>query len=118
MSKKANPASRPVRGAVALLGLGLAESALSIFQWSQLLTLRSGGTTVCSVSEHVNCETVWNTPFASQVHETARHPRGGPRRALGPGGHRARRPVPGVARSGHTVRPAATACGSRPPSAR
>lgn len=70
MSKKANPPPPvPSRGAVALLVLGLAESALSLFQWSQLLTLRNGGTTVCSVSEHVNCETVWNTPFASQVHE-------------------------------------------------
>jgi len=68
--KKANPSAPvPVRGAVALLGLGLAESALSLFQWSQLLTLRAGGATVCGVSEHVNCETVWNTPFASRVHE-------------------------------------------------
>jgi protein-disulfide isomerase/uncharacterized membrane protein len=70
MSKKANPPPPvPSRGAVALLVLGLAESALSAFQWSQLLTLRNGGTTVCSVSEHVNCETVWNTPFATRLHE-------------------------------------------------
>jgi serine/threonine-protein kinase len=54
---------------VALLVLGLAESALALFQWSQLLTLRAGGSTVCGLSEHVNCETVWNTPFASRVHE-------------------------------------------------
>jgi serine/threonine-protein kinase len=68
--KKANPAAPvPVRGAVALLVLGIAESALALFQWSQLLTLREGGATVCSVSERVNCETVWNTPFASSVHE-------------------------------------------------
>lgn len=59
----------PTRGALALLGLGVAESALALFQWSQLLTLRAGGATVCGVSEHVNCETVWNTPFASRVHE-------------------------------------------------
>ena len=70
MSKKANPPPPvPSRGAVALLVLGIAESALSLFQWSQLLTLRAGGATVCGVSEHVNCETVWNTPFASRVHE-------------------------------------------------
>ncbi len=70
MSKKANPPPPvPSRGAAALLALGLAESALSVFQWSQLITLRGGGTTVCSVSEHVNCEVVWNTPFASRVHE-------------------------------------------------
>jgi protein-disulfide isomerase/uncharacterized membrane protein len=70
MSKKANPPPPvPLRGALALLGLGLAESALSLFQWSQLLTLRGGGSTVCAVSEHVNCEAVWNSPFASRVHE-------------------------------------------------
>jgi protein-disulfide isomerase/uncharacterized membrane protein len=77
MSKKnkkgtpsAPPAPVPLRGAQLLLGLGLAESALALFQWSQLLTLRAGGATVCGVSERVNCETVWNTPFASSVHET------------------------------------------------
>ncbi|MGZ3461515.1 MAG: vitamin K epoxide reductase family protein, partial [Archangium sp.] len=75
MSKKAHPPLPvPVRGAQVLLGLGLAESALAIFQWSQLLTLRRGGTTVCSISEHVNCETVWNSPFASAVHELAHMP--------------------------------------------
>lgn len=70
MSKKANPPPPvPVRGAVALLVLGLAESALSLFQWQQLLTLRDGGSTVCGVSETVNCETVWNSAFASRAHE-------------------------------------------------
>ncbi|MBN1209533.1 MAG: thioredoxin domain-containing protein [Myxococcaceae bacterium] len=70
MSKKANPPPPvPSRGAVALLALGVAESALALFQWSQLLTLRGGGATVCGVSERINCETVWNTPFASRVHE-------------------------------------------------
>ncbi|WP_395839841.1 thioredoxin domain-containing protein [Cystobacter fuscus] len=75
MSKKANPPPpTPVRGAQVLLALGLAESALSLFQWSQLLTLRQGGATVCGVSDHVNCETVWNTPFAGAVHEYLRMP--------------------------------------------
>ncbi|WNZ61147.1 vitamin K epoxide reductase family protein [Myxococcus sp. MxC21-1] len=57
------------RGALALLVLGLAESGLSIFQWMQLLTLRGGGSTVCGVSDTVNCETVWNSAFASRVHD-------------------------------------------------
>jgi protein-disulfide isomerase/uncharacterized membrane protein len=71
MSKKANPPPPvPVRGAVALLVLGLAESGLAIFQWLQLVTMRQGGPTVCGISETLNCETVWNTPFASAVHAT------------------------------------------------
>lgn len=74
-SKKANPPPPlPLRAPVALLVLGLAESALALFQWSQLLTLRQGGSTVCGVSERVNCETVWNSPFASALHELFRIP--------------------------------------------
>ncbi|KFA88966.1 thioredoxin domain-containing protein [Archangium violaceum] len=70
MSKKANPPPPvPVRGAAALLGLALAEAALSIYQWKELLTLRGGGTTSCGISEQINCETVWNSAFASGVHE-------------------------------------------------
>ncbi|HZH17092.1 MAG TPA: thioredoxin domain-containing protein [Archangium sp.] len=75
MSKKANPPPPvPVRGAAALLALGLAEAALSIYQWKELLTLRGGGTTSCGLSEKINCETVWNSAFASGVHELARMP--------------------------------------------
>jgi len=75
MSKKANPPPPvPVRGAQVLLALGLAESALAIYQWSELLTLRGGGTTQCGISERINCETVWNSPFASSVHELFRMP--------------------------------------------
>ncbi|AGC48233.1 serine/threonine protein kinase [Myxococcus stipitatus DSM 14675] len=71
MSSKSSSLNAPVssRAGVALLVLGLCASALSIFQWSQLLTLRAGGATVCGVSETVNCETVWNSPFATKVHE-------------------------------------------------
>ncbi|MFP2906317.1 thioredoxin domain-containing protein [Pyxidicoccus sp. 3LFB2] len=68
-SNKAPSPTAPARGALALLVLGLAESGLAIFQWMQLLTLRGGGSTVCGVSETVNCETVWNSPFASRIHE-------------------------------------------------
>ncbi|QSQ13029.1 vitamin K epoxide reductase/DsbA family protein [Myxococcus landrumensis] len=73
MSSKSSSLNAPgpvsSRAGVAMLVLGLCASALSIFQWSQLLTLRAGGATVCGVSETVNCETVWNSPFATRVHE-------------------------------------------------
>lgn len=68
-SSKAPLPTAPVRGALALLVLGLAESGLAIFQWMELLTLRGGGATVCGISDTVNCETVWNSPFASRIHE-------------------------------------------------
>ncbi|MCP3166909.1 vitamin K epoxide reductase/DsbA family protein [Myxococcus qinghaiensis] len=73
MSPKSSPqkAATPVpfRVGVVLLVLGVAASVLSVFQWSQLLTLRAGGSTVCGVSDTVNCETVWNSPFATRMHE-------------------------------------------------
>lgn len=73
MSPKSSPqkaaAPVPFRVGVVLLVLGVAASVLSVFQWSQLLTLRAGGSTVCGVSDTVNCETVWNSPFATRLHE-------------------------------------------------
>ncbi len=71
MSSKSSSSPTPVatRGALALLVLGLAVSGLAIYQWMQLLTLRGGGATSCGFSETVNCETVWNSAFASRVHE-------------------------------------------------
>ncbi|QAT88137.1 vitamin K epoxide reductase family/thioredoxin domain-containing protein [Corallococcus coralloides] len=72
MSKKAPTPAAPVptRGALALLVLGLLTSALAVYQWMELLTLRAGGATSCGINEHVNCETVWNSDFASAVHDT------------------------------------------------
>lgn len=50
-----------------LLGLGLAEVCLSIFQWVELRTVEAGGTAVCSINATVNCETVWTSPFAQRL---------------------------------------------------
>ena len=33
-----------------LLGLALAEVALSIFQWAELRTVQAGGTAICSIN--------------------------------------------------------------------
>ncbi|WP_233583279.1 vitamin K epoxide reductase family protein, partial [Corallococcus sp. CA053C] len=60
----------PTRGALALLLLGIATSGLAVYQWMELLTLRAGGATACGINEHINCETVWNSDFASAVHDT------------------------------------------------
>ncbi|MCI0570344.1 MAG: DsbA family protein [Myxococcaceae bacterium] len=52
-----------------LAALALAETALSVYQWSELLVLRAGGQTSCGINASINCETVWNSAFASRVHE-------------------------------------------------
>jgi serine/threonine-protein kinase len=57
-----------------LLGLAVAESLLAIYQWVELLTLRRGGTTVCDVNQTLSCGAVWNSRFASAVHEVAGMP--------------------------------------------
>jgi protein-disulfide isomerase/uncharacterized membrane protein len=50
-----------------LLGLGVAELGLSIFQWVELRTVQAGGTAVCTINASVNCETVWTSPFAQRL---------------------------------------------------
>ncbi|MGQ0506438.1 MAG: thioredoxin domain-containing protein [Myxococcaceae bacterium] len=51
-----------------LLATSLASVALAVFQWMQLLVLRSGGKTVCGINEAVNCEAVWTSAFAERLH--------------------------------------------------
>ena len=69
MNKRAKQPPETVRAWVpwTLLGLGLAEICLSIFQWVELRTVQAGGTAVCSINETVNCETVWTSPFAQRL---------------------------------------------------
>jgi protein-disulfide isomerase/uncharacterized membrane protein len=47
----------------------LAITALAVYQWFELLAIRSGKTAACSINETINCATVWNSPFAAQVHD-------------------------------------------------
>ncbi len=54
---------------VLLLALAVAESLLSLYQWMELVLVRSGGKAICSVTATVNCATVWNSAFASRVHD-------------------------------------------------
>jgi protein-disulfide isomerase/uncharacterized membrane protein len=53
-----------------LLGSSAAALGLAIYQWFELLALRAGGTVSCAVNATVNCGTVWNSPFASNLHAT------------------------------------------------
>ena len=69
MKKRAKEPAEVVRAWVpwTLLGLGLAEIGLSIFQWMELRTIQAGGTAVCSINASVNCETVWTSAFAQRL---------------------------------------------------
>lgn len=58
----------PRRASLALLLTSLATLALALFQWAELVVVRRGGHSVCSINAHVNCEAVWNSELASRVH--------------------------------------------------
>src|SRR5262249_12227580 len=53
---------------VLLLGTSAALSLLALFQWMELVVVRSGGNSVCNINQTVNCEAVWNSEFASRIH--------------------------------------------------
>lgn len=69
MSTPSSPA-RPSNAALGVLGAsGLATAGLAIYQWLELLVVRNGGKVACAVNETVNCAAVWNSKFASFVHD-------------------------------------------------
>jgi serine/threonine-protein kinase len=58
----------PSLSVVLLLLISVAAALLSLFQWMELLLVRSGGQPLCSLNATVNCEAVWNSAFASRIH--------------------------------------------------
>ncbi len=62
---------------VALLTFALAASLLAVFQWMELLVTQQGGASFCAIGETLNCEAVWNSPFAKSIHSTTRLPLAG-----------------------------------------
>lgn len=69
MSTPSTP-TRPSAAALAtLLGSAAALAGLAVYQWSELLVVRAGGTPACAVNETFNCAAVWNSPFAGKIHE-------------------------------------------------
>lgn len=64
------PSPRPTLAALGVLGAsGLATAGLAIYQWVELLVVREGGKVACSINETVNCAAVWNSAFASKLHD-------------------------------------------------
>lgn len=44
------------------------ESLLAVYQWMELILVKSGGIATCALNETVNCGTVWTSDFAHRVH--------------------------------------------------
>ena len=57
--------SRAAIGTLTVSSAGLL--GLAIYQWVELISVRAGHQTACSVNEVVNCATVWNSPFSHLV---------------------------------------------------
>lgn len=65
-----SPSPRPTTLSLGLLSAtGFGTAALAVYQWFELLVVRSGGQVACAVNETINCTAVWNSAFASAVHE-------------------------------------------------
>ena len=62
------------RALYAALAAATLSAALCVFQWSELLVVQGGGTSVCSLNETVNCAAVWTTPAAVELHRLTRLP--------------------------------------------
>jgi uncharacterized membrane protein len=60
----------PTRKFQVLAGIALLALALGIYQWIELIQIRSGGAApLCSISENINCAAVWNSPLADKIHD-------------------------------------------------
>lgn len=70
MSTPSSPTRPQAAALVTLLGASAGLSALAVYQWVELLSLRSGLTPACAVNDTINCATVWDSPFAALVHDT------------------------------------------------
>jgi len=67
---KKNPTPQPSpKLSAALLGVAVAETLLSVYQWYELVQLRHGERPSCSINSFLDCEAVWNSPIAGFIHE-------------------------------------------------
>jgi protein-disulfide isomerase/uncharacterized membrane protein len=69
--KHASPDSNPsqARKYSILVGFALLALALGIYQWLELVQIRTAGTSpLCNLSATINCATVWNSPLAEKIH--------------------------------------------------
>ena len=57
------------RGLGLIVGLGLVHALWSLFQWTQLVAARTGGSSFCGLGESTSCSDIWDSPFASAIQE-------------------------------------------------
>ncbi|MBL8914448.1 MAG: thioredoxin domain-containing protein [Archangium sp.] len=72
MSTPSSPAGKAgsnTPAIVVLFGTAFSLTFLAVYQWLELIEVRTGKTPACAINETVNCATVWNSPFAHRVHE-------------------------------------------------
>ncbi len=69
MSSPSSPQAASAKSLLAIASSAAAVAGLAVYQWFELLEARKGHLPGCAVSETVNCVTVWNSPFASRIHE-------------------------------------------------
>ncbi len=61
---------RPTPRSLALVvGLGVANALWALFQWTQLVAARTGGSSFCGLNDEGSCAGVWDSAFATAVHE-------------------------------------------------
>lgn len=61
------PALLPI-GPVLLVTVSVALCLLALFQWMELLVVLEGGSPSCAISSTLNCTDVWQSAFASRIH--------------------------------------------------
>ncbi|MEW5738234.1 MAG: thioredoxin domain-containing protein [Myxococcota bacterium] len=69
MSTPSTPERPSTAALLTLLGTSAGLAGLAVYQWSQLLVMRAGGTPACAVNDTFNCAAVWNSAFAGRVHD-------------------------------------------------
>jgi protein-disulfide isomerase/uncharacterized membrane protein len=68
------PLDKPRTLLAVAAGLGFASALWALFQWAELLLARTGQSPFCSVNETLNCQAVWDSPFAIAVHNATQIP--------------------------------------------
>ncbi len=50
-----------------VVAVAFVHALWALFQWTQLVAARTGGSSFCGISESTTCVEIWDSPFASAV---------------------------------------------------